>query len=129
MEPKANAQASQLFYEAIDKLNRAKEEYYKPEEDLMAYMVCKNAQFSIEKFLRGFLLQNEINPGEGTSVSSLFEECKRINKGFEQLDFTALHCKNENLDTRFCNDAPRACNCLNVSTNLETFLRKENVIA
>ncbi|AKQ45161.1 hypothetical protein TH63_05165 [Rufibacter radiotolerans] len=129
MEAKAKAQASQLFYEAVDKLNRAKEEYYKPEEDLMAYLVCKNAQFSIENFLRGYLLHNGVDPGENATMSTLFEACKRINQGFEQVDLTALHCKNENVDTRFCNDAPRACNCLHVSTTLESFLRKENVIA
>lgn len=41
-----------FFDEAQEKLSQANDEFFRPEEDLVTYSVCKNAQFSIENFLR-----------------------------------------------------------------------------
>ena len=39
--------ANNLFDEAIEKLNEASEELFRPEEDVVTYAICKNAQFAI----------------------------------------------------------------------------------
>ncbi len=40
------------------KLNEASNELYRPEEDVVSYLVCKNSQYAIENYLKGFLLKN-----------------------------------------------------------------------
>ncbi|WP_114783614.1 HEPN domain-containing protein [Botryobacter ruber] len=120
--------ATILFDDALDKLNRAKEESFRPKKDLVTYLVCKNAQASIENFLKGYLLQNEFDPSRYTTLDELLQKCKSINKSFEQVDLAAFNCKGENLNAAFCNDTPNACKCLDVSAKLETFLRQEKII-
>ena len=52
--------AKKLFEEAVDKLNAANKELYRPEEDIVSYSVCKNSQHAIENFLKGYLLKRGI---------------------------------------------------------------------
>ncbi|MGB5464192.1 MAG: HEPN domain-containing protein, partial [Aureibaculum sp.] len=66
--------ANKLFTDASKKLNEANEELFKPKEDLVTYMVCKNAQFAIENYLKGFLLQNGVNPAKYKTVESLHQQ-------------------------------------------------------
>lgn len=51
--------ANKLFDEAIEKLNEASEELFRPKEDVVTYAICKNAQFAIKNYLKGFLLKND----------------------------------------------------------------------
>lgn len=50
MDEKANNH----FYLAKENLNDANEELYKPEEDVVSYLVCKNSQKAIENYLIPF---------------------------------------------------------------------------
>ena len=43
------------FASAQEKLNEAKKELFRPEEDLVSYLVCKNSQHAIENYLKGYL--------------------------------------------------------------------------
>ena len=47
--------ADKSFKLAIDKLNEANDELLRPNEDVVSYMVCKNSQYAIENYLRGYL--------------------------------------------------------------------------
>ena len=49
--------AIQQFEIAKNKLNNANEELFKPEEDVVSYLVCKNSQYAIEAYLKGYLNQ------------------------------------------------------------------------
>ena len=123
------ARADKLFESAIEKLNQAKDEYYRPEEDMLTYLICKNAQSSIESFLKGYLLKNDVDPGGLDSLDALLDKCKTINNGFEKVDLYAFDCKSLKLDSSYCIDTPKVCNCLDASVKLENFLREEKVIA
>ena len=85
--------ANKLFDDAIEKLNEAREELFRPEEDLVSYLVCKNSQYAIENFLIGYLLQNGNDPSSYKTIDSLYEECKTINKNFEKVDLSDFECK------------------------------------
>ena len=65
--------ANELFEDAIEKLNEANEELFKPKEDVVSYMVCKNAQFAVENFLKGFLTKNGVDPNEYKTIDSLYK--------------------------------------------------------
>lgn len=123
------AKANQLFDEAIEKLNRANEEICRPEEDVVSFMVCKNAQFAIENFLIGFLLQNGIVPGCQATIDELYEQCKGIEKNFEKLDISAIECRSHHhLNGRSCGETEKVSKCLQTADQLEDFLRKNKTI-
>src|SRR5680860_575801 len=71
-----------FFKEASKKLKSAKEELFKPAEDIVSYSVCKNAQFAIENFLKGYLTKNNIELQQNETINSLYDKCVSIDKNF-----------------------------------------------
>jgi len=121
--------ANKLFTDATKKLNEANKELFKPKEDLVTYMVCKNAQFAIENYLKGFLLQNGVNPAKYKTVESLYHQCIKLNKKFEEVDISDFYCKSNDIDSRYCNEVSKVSNCFDIADNLDTFLRREKIIS
>ncbi|HMB99943.1 MAG TPA: HEPN domain-containing protein [Flavobacteriaceae bacterium] len=120
--------AKKLFEEAVDKLNAANKELYRPEEDIVSYSVCKNSQHAIENFLKGYLLKRGIETDNLKTIKSLYDECVKINKNFKQLDFSDFECKSYNTDNVYCNEVSKVSSCFNIADNLDTFLRREKII-
>lgn len=120
--------ANKLFEEAIEKLNEANEELFRPEEDIVTFMVCKNSQFAVENFLKGFLLKNGIDPEKYKTIDSLYEQCKSINKNFKKVNLSEFDCKSFETGSRYCNEVSKVSNCFDMADNLDTFLRKEKII-
>ena len=123
-----NDKANKLFDDAIEKLNEANEELFRPEEDIVSYVVCKNSQFAVENYLKGFLLQNGVDPINFKTIDSLYEKCKSINKNFEKVNLSDFECKSHKMDSRYCNDVSKVSNCFDIADSLDTFLRKEQII-
>ncbi|UOB17566.1 HEPN domain-containing protein [Abyssalbus ytuae] len=122
-------EAKQLFKQAVDTLNRASEELYRPEEDIVTYLVCKNAQVAIESFLKGYLVENGVDISKHTTVNSLYNKCLDINKNFKEIDLSEFNCKSQSLESRYCDDVSKVDSCFKIASNLDSFLRKEKVIS
>ncbi len=122
------ADANKLFDEAAAKLNQAKEEIYRPKEDLLPHLICKNSQFVIENYLKGYLFKNSINPQKYHTIEELIAKCIEINKRFEKVNLSALQCTNKDLETRTCTDTKVVCSCFNAAENFHNFLTKEKII-
>lgn len=120
--------ANELFVTALEKLNEAKEELFRPEEDMVSYLVCKNSQHAIENYLKGYLLKNGVDIEDCNSIDSLYNQCVAINSNFEKVDLSDFECKSLNLNSRYCNEVSKVSNCYDAADNLDTFLRKEKII-
>ena len=116
-----------LFDEAIKKLNEADHELSRPEEDVVSYLVCRNAQAAIENFLKGYLLQNGIEPDNSKNIQGLYEQCMGVNPRFKQVDLSEFKCKAYKPDSRACNDTEKVSNCLNIAGDLNHFFKKEKI--
>jgi len=122
-------EAIQFFVKAAQKLNQANKELFKPEEDIVTYLVCKNSQYAVENYLKGYLLKKGVKPNENETIVSLYEQCKKINKGFEKLDLSDFNCKSShNLETKYCDNVSKVNKCFDAADNLDTFLRREKII-
>ena len=119
---------TKLFQKASEKLDQANAEICRPEEDIVSYVVCKNAQVAIENYLKGFLFKNGVDASKYNTIDTLFEQCKLINNKFEKVSLSTINCKSEEFSTSYCNDLPRVSNCFDIANNLDTFLREEKII-
>lgn len=119
---------NKLFDDAIEKLNEASEELFRPEEDVVTFAVCKNAQLAIENYLKGFLLNHDIDPSDFKTVESLYKRCRSINNKFQEIDLSNFKCKVDELESRFCNEVSEVSYCYDAANELDTFLRKEKII-
>lgn len=76
-------QADELFHSATEELCR-------PEEDVVPYMVCSSAYKSVNKYLTGFLLQNDIEIHNSMSMDVLLKLCRDIDPRFKDLNLDPL---------------------------------------
>lgn len=120
--------ARALFSEAVKNVNEANDELCRPEEDVVSVLVCKKAQRATENFLRGFLLDHGIEPKNESTLDELYLECKKLNPNFSKVSLTSFDCLSEKLNTKSCNELVKVNSCYSTATNLDTFLREENVI-
>jgi len=110
--------------EGVKKLKQANEELFKPEEDIVAYSVCKNAQFSLDNLLRGFLLSNKIEPSQDDSVESMLKKCIEIDAKFKKIDIGMVACKGHKIDSRYCTELKTVTACFDAADSVDTLLRK-----
>ena len=122
-------EAIKFFVNAAQKLNQANKELFKPEEDIVTYLVCKNSQYAVENYLKGYLFKEGIKPNEDETIDSLYEQYKKINKNFENVDLSDFNCKSSrNLETKYCDNVSKVNTCFDAADNLDTFLKREKII-
>jgi len=114
--------------EAEKKLKLAKEELFKPAEDFVSYSVCKNSQFAIENYLKGYLTKHEVKIATNETIASLYDKCIAIDKNFKSIDMSAIGCKGELIDTRYCSEINSVSACFDIADNIDTYLRKNKIV-
>ncbi|WP_242203962.1 HEPN domain-containing protein [Aestuariivivens insulae] len=121
-------EANALFDRAFQSLNKANKELYRPEEDIVPYSVCKNSQFAIMNFLKGYLYKNGIDTTPFITINQLLKECKKVNKDFEKLDFSDLNCTHHEIDSKYCTEVSKVNTCFATANNLYAFLKEVKLI-
>jgi len=120
---------AKIFYKnASEKLKKANEELFRPEEDIVPYSVCKNSQFAIESYLKGYLLDNGVDIAKLNTIDKLFEQCKIINKKFKKIDLSDITCKAHKIDTRYCDSIEKVSGCFDAADRIDTLLRQEKIV-
>ncbi len=122
------ALANNFFDEAIGKMKQASTELYRPEEDVVSYLVCKNAQSAIQSFLKGYLVKNGIETEENETIDEMYGRCKKINPRFEKVNLVGFNCDSQDLSSRYCEGAEKVSRCFDIANSLDTFLREEKII-
>jgi len=114
--------------EATKKLQIAKEEMFKPAEDIVSYSVCKNSQFAIENFLKGFLTKNNIKLQPNETIATLYSKCISIDANFKAIEMSAIGCKKHTIDSRYCSELNTVSACYDTADNIDTYLRKNDIL-
>ena len=122
------ARSDAFLKEAEKKLKIAKIEMFKPAEDIVSYSVCKNSQFAIENFLKGYLTRKEINLQPNETIASLYDKCIAIDENFKTIDMNAIGCKNHTIDSRYCSEINSVNACFDTADNIDTYLRKNRIV-
>jgi HEPN domain-containing protein len=117
-----------FFDEAYERLREANNELFRPEEDIVSFLVCKNAQFAMENYLKGYLLKNGVDISNCTTIHALYVECVRINPRFEKVNLEGFTCQTQDTESRSCNQVSKVSTCFNIANDLDSFLREEKVI-
>jgi len=120
--------AKDHFKIAKENLKNANDELFKPEEDVVSYLVCKNSQFAIENYLKGYLTLRGFETNENETLDSLLDRCKLLDNKFNNVDINTIECRTNNIDSRYCEEVKKVSSCYDVADSLDTFLRKLKVI-
>ena len=114
--------------EASKNLEFAKGELLKPVEDLVSFSVCKNSQYAIENFLKGFLVKNDVEIEMNDTIGSLYEKCIKVDSNFKNIEIKAISCKDSAIDDRYCTKIDKISSCLDAADNIDTYLRKKDLL-
>ncbi|MBT8280851.1 MAG: HEPN domain-containing protein [Muriicola sp.] len=121
--------ANPYFEIAISKMKEANQELYRPEEDVVSFVVCKNAQVAVQNFLRGYLLRSGIETKKEDTIDSLYNQCRELNKRFEDVNLSGFNCQYENKDSRYCSGVEKVSRCFDIADSLDSFFRAEKIIS
>jgi hypothetical protein len=121
--------AQKLFKDAVQKLRQANDELCRPEEDVVSSLVCNNAHAAIENYLKGFLALNSVTPDPQADIDDLYQLCKTINPHFEEVHLSGFDCNAHKEESRFGNEPSVLSRCFDIADSLDTFLRREKIIA
>lgn len=80
-----------LLDRAESYFNKAKEELHKPEEDVVPYSICKNANEAIINFLSSFLLNYGQEIPKSRSVKDLLAACREVETEFNNLHLSPFY--------------------------------------
>ena len=122
------SRSSAFFNEATKNLQLAKNELFKPSEDIVTYSICKNAQFAIENYLKGFLIKNEVELAQNETIATLYNKCIAIDKNFKNIDINTIGCKDHAIDSRYCSEINSVSACFDTADNIDTYLRKISLL-
>ena len=123
-----SSRSNAFFKEATKNLNFAKEELLKPAEDIVSYSVCKNSQFAIENYLKGFLVKNNIDFDVNVNIETLYNQCLSIDAQFKNIDLSAIGCKNKAIDSRYCSEINSVSACFDVADEIDTHIKKSELL-
>lgn len=116
------------FNTAKEKLDAANQELFKPNEDVVSYSVCKNSQFAIEGFLKGYLNHRGFVTHDEEHLEGLLNRCRALDSKFNKIDMSVIDCKAAKIDSRYCSDVDKVSSCFDVADSLDTLLKQMKVI-
>jgi HEPN domain-containing protein len=114
--------------EASKKLKAAKEELFKPAEDIVCFSVCKNSQMAVENYLKGYLIKNNIEISYTDTIDSLVAKCIEFDSNFKQIDLDDMGCKGHLIDSRYCSEISTVNKCFDVADNIDTYLKRKKIV-
>jgi hypothetical protein len=104
----------------------ASAELQRPNEDVVAFVVCNNAANAVRYLLQSYLAIHHVPFGKGTGLNELIALCKKHNPYFGTFNFDPFKCKAYNIDSQhYCLDVKRVSECLDLAVQLRNFIRKD----
>ena len=120
--------AKDHFEKAENQLSEANKELYKPSEDVVSFLVCKNSLFAIENYLKGYLALRGFETKSEETLDHLLERCRLLNNKFNQISIDTIDCSMDHKANKFCEDINKVSSCFNTADSLDSFLRKQQII-
>lgn len=114
---------SDAYYKAAQKnLERARTEYYKPAEDMVAQSACKGSLLAIVDYMKGYLIENSIPLELDETVASLYYKCLAINPKFKDINIHTLKCKCDPIASKSCSDVHSISKCIDTADDVEQII-------
>jgi hypothetical protein len=117
----SNEMIKELFKQADSELYNARNELYKPAEDVVNYSVCVFARSALYRFIQCLYLiytdQNGDTPEQELTMEQMMDYINRYDSNAMEIDFSNVHCKTKAHVTEtkenpyFCNSVEHVKYC------------------
>jgi len=115
-----NSQIDRLIYDGNQMLQRALEEVNRPAEDVACLAVCQGTKLSMDNFLKGFLLKNNIDPESLNTIRDRYEKCLILDPELKAINIYTLDCIDEDKCgmSEYCLSVEKVSECIAIAENL-----------
>ena len=97
----SKSKAKQLFEQATEELNHAKQEQNRPSSDVVSFSACVATRKSLYHFLEGlaniYAEKHDDTLEEDGKIETLIDFCSKYNEKIKNLDFSEINCKCDDL--------------------------------
>lgn len=111
----------EMFKQADTELYSARNELYKPAEDVVKYSVCVFARSALYRFMNCLYVihseENNETVKDSQTLEQMIDYCSDYNSQLKKIDFSNVHCKTrtdlaENVDeVYYCNNVNHVKYC------------------
>ncbi|MFD1314421.1 HEPN domain-containing protein [Namhaeicola litoreus] len=108
---------------AQESLDQAQEALFKPQEDIVSFVACKNSQHAILNYLKGFLEKKGFETHNHETIKGLFKRCRSIEPRFNQIKIDIIDCRGKEIDDNYCINVNKLEQCHSVADQLDTLIR------
>lgn len=84
-------QLNNLLEQAEEHFDKARNELFRPEEDVVPYSVCQHAYYSVTNNLSSFLMQKGSQVQGDENVHDLLKTCRALDERFKELHLGPLY--------------------------------------
>lgn len=125
------ANIEDLFQEAEKDFHNAKDELYRPLEDVVTYSACVTSRRALYKYLLGlskiYTKENNESFDENETIEELVKYNSKYSDKLKGIDFSALNCKCEDMSAEdeeevYCNSVKKVNYCFKLSENVRKIL-------
>ena len=110
--------ASQIWNEAQDKLNAAKESLKSNPSPLDKIKVCQLSKEAMSGFLESYLLDHRVPEKPFTNIVVRAEQCSHLDKRFKRLNLSEVNCRFEQVTKDHCTNLTKLRKCVKVAQNI-----------
>ncbi len=121
----------ETFQRADSELEKAKNELYKPADDVVNYSVCVFARSAIHHYLYCMYMvaadENKEPPEEEPTISSMMKYCAESIKDLQKLDFNSVYCRYRSVPDDeeilfYCEDVVKVGKCTKLAQSIRKVL-------
>lgn len=131
-----NQNITELFRQADEELKKAKEELYKPAEDVVNYSVCVSSRKALYSFLNCLYVisarENNDPVKETNTIKELVEHCRKYNDQLNTIDFSDVYCRQREIEEGeeefyHCNDVYKVKFCTHLAEKIKEFVTEKDL--
>lgn len=121
----------ELFQQAEEDFHRAKNELFRPLEDVVTYSACVSSRRALYKYLLGLSLihakENNESFDDHETIEKLIKYNSKYNDQLKKVDFSALYCQCEEMSEEddeqvYCASVSKVNYCSNLSESVRKIL-------
>lgn len=109
--------AKRLLNQALYRLDSAREELNRPDEDVMTFAICHQVRNAMSDMMSAFLTMNGADATAAKTLEELRAMSVPFGDGFEKIELTSMVCHPGQIEGEkcFCMDLDRVRACLKIA--------------
>ena len=125
----------ELFELAEEDLNHARQELYRPSSDVVSFSACVSTRRALYRYLEAlantYAVKQDDSFAEDGTIETLIDFCSKYNNQIEEIDFSSLNCKCNDImedgeeEIIYCTNVEKVNYCTELAEKVRSIIKEE----